>query len=453
MEGIYGLFAERRFSDALAVAKEAQHPTGKRIFSDLHEMMQDQSLLRKFSANSKLLVKTKRKMPDFVVQTLAQGLTAQEMKSVLGIPPRKVTALLQKIEVLQTGAPVSEQGFQPLDCSEPELQLYFQFFESKTDVFSGSRTLTRVLKMSHRDLFEELYVEYPERLRALARQITAGTVASTSRLGKHIAQAKMAQTSAAWSVAKEQDMRRKFIVAQNELQLEKQRNQAALTSKIMPTDKVRTSKEPPVTFLGDLIPVTAKTFWRYMNKLRVQKRLRWTENYKPYPCKIHDKGPMYELQLKDVERQIEERLHKQLDSSKALEAQLAQLHKKVRKYHVHLEQFATCRPMVEKLMADLKENECLLFRDFVNQHNILGSKINNLVFVVIEKSNEVLLRSKISNFCSDKESQSCDKDFVADVFEFHLAPQGDHGSGLFAKFDTIYISGPRSSLRVGRHYF
>jgi hypothetical protein len=30
---------------------------------------------------------------------------------------------------------------------------------------------------------------------------------------------------------------------------------------------------------------------------------------------------------------------------------------------------------------------------------------------------------------------------VADVFAFHLAEQGAHGSGLFARFDTIFVSG------------
>ena len=73
------------------------------------------------------------------------------------------------------------------------------------------------------------------------------------------------------------------------------------------------------------------------------------------------------------------------------------------------------------------------------------------MLVLIEKAGNVLLRSKISNICSDPESQSCDREFVADVFEFHLAPKGEHGSGLFEKYSTVYISGDHGPHFSSKH--
>ena len=175
-----------------------------------------------------------------------------------------------------------------------------------------------------------------------------------------------------------------------------------------------------------------------MAHLHAQNKISWTENYKPYPCKIHDTGPTFEAELKDLEVQFCEQKLRGEDLA-ATTAKLKACNSHVQLFRLHLQQFEKCRPMVDRLMSDLKCDECLLFRDFVNQHNVQGSKVNNLVLVLIEKRDGVLLRSKISQICSDPESQSCDRDFVADVFEFHLDPKGNMGAD-FSKGLTPFIS-------------
>jgi hypothetical protein len=81
---------------------------------------------------------------------------------------------------------------------------------------------------------------------------------------------------------------------------------------------------------------------------------------------------------------------------------------------------------MKDLEKRLKPGECILYRDFVNQYNSDGKKVNNLVLVVMwrDKVGDPLNVKKLSNLCSDAESRSCDAYYVADVMAFHLEPQG-----------------------------
>lgn len=111
---------------------------------------------------------------------------------------------------------------------------------------------------------------------------------------------------------------------------------------------------------------------------------------------------------------------------------------------------------MEHIFNLLKPDECVVLRDFVDYHNVYGVKVNNLVIVHIQRhEDEILLCSKISIFCSDHETRLCVKDIVEDVFQFHLAPEGEHGNGLFDIFTTIYFllgnHGPHFSSKKTLH--
>ena len=110
------------------------------------------------------------------------------------------------------------------------------------------------------------------------------------------------------------------------------------------------------------------------------------------------------------------------------------------RYQNHLKQLETCRLKVIQAAEELTVGECLVYRDFVNQHNEHGKKINNFVLVVLyrEVENGDLLVLNLSNIIEYAKDGSCDAYFVADVFTFHMK-QG--GSGLFDRFHTIIISG------------
>jgi hypothetical protein len=121
-----------------------------------------------------------------------------------------------------------------------------------------------------------------------------------------------------------------------------------------------------------------------------------------------------------------------------------ELTKEVATYHKHLAQYETSRAEVEKIMENLGPDECLVYRDFVNQHSWYDNrKVCNLILVVIWKENGVLRSMKLNNFCSDEDTCSTDPYYVRDVFDFHMKPKSvQHGhTGLLSRFKKIYISG------------
>jgi hypothetical protein len=158
-------------------------------------------------------------------------------------------------------------------------------------------------------------------------------------------------------------------------------------------------------------------------------------------------GPHAEAELENVSTKLDGLSTTPENSKKVvieLRRQQLQLQERVQIYHDHLKQYQVCRNYVDRVRDTLKENECLVFRDFVNQHNVRGEKVNNLVLVVFYRdSTGVITKTKINNFCKDPDSHSCDAYYVQDVFDFHLRKDGDkaHRSDLFSKFSKIYISG------------
>jgi hypothetical protein len=95
-------------------------------------------------------------------------------------------------------------------------------------------------------------------------------------------------------------------------------------------------------------------------------------------------------------------------------------------------------------MDNLGPDECLVYRDFVNQHSWFdNTKVCNLILVVIWKEEGQLRSMKLNNFCSDEDTGSTDPLYVRDVFDFHMKPKSvqDGHTGLLSRFKKIYISG------------
>lgn len=108
---------------------------------------------------------------------------------------------------------------------------------------------------------------------------------------------------------------------------------------------------------------------------------------------------------------------------------------KVRDYHLHLQQFKTARAAVKQHEANVIPGRMVMYRDFVNQHNAAGGKVNALIFVFLyrEVVNGPLKKLAVHNVCSDKDSQSCDAWFVRDVMDHHFSGRSNVGEGLIAK--------------------
>ena len=120
------------------------------------------------------------------------------------------------------------------------------------------------------------------------------------------------------------------------------------------------------------------------------------------------------------------------------------LEKQVALYHKHQVQYDSSRREVNDIMDNLGPEECLVYRDFVNQHSWFdNTKVCNLILVLIWKENGQLRSMKLNHFCSDEDSCSTDPYYVRDVFDFHMKPKSvEQGhTGLLHRFKKIYISG------------
>ena len=85
--------------------------------------------------------------------------------------------------------------------------------------------------------------------------------------------------------------------------------------------------------------------------------------------------------------------------------------------------------------------KCVLYRDFVNMYNEKGQKVKNLVLVKLTRNDRNTLDVvKLHNFCTDSKS-GCDAFYVADVFDHHLKPEAQGGSGEFDNIDHITLCG------------
>ena len=221
----------------------------------------------------------------------------------------------------------------------------------------------------------------------------------------------------------------------------------------------------------ELSPCSEEVFW----KILLEDGIRFTTNFRQTTCPIHEEGPKHERELEkayaletklmarqenatdhlDTENRREqpdaeaikrstERVQQTAKDLRTVLNTRIDLEAKVEKYKKHKNQFETCRKRVNKIMENLGPGECLVYRDFVNQHSWYDNqKICNLVLVVIWKENGSLRSIKLNNFCSDEDSQSTDPYYVRDVLDFHLRQKNilTGHTGLLHQFKKIYISG------------
>ena len=115
-------------------------------------------------------------------------------------------------------------------------------------------------------------------------------------------------------------------------------------------------------------------------------------------------------------------------------------------YEIHKQQYEYCRKVCRGIEDNLKPNECIVYRDFVNQHNWTGGKVWNLVMTMLWREplptgGSTLRVRKIHNVCTDKDTGGATAWFMADVWRFHMGKKSKNNPGYFDKFDRICICG------------
>ena len=175
-----------------------------------------------------------------------------------------------------------------------------------------------------------------------------------------------------------------------------------------------------------------------------QHQVAFTQCTHETRCPLHDNGPVWEAQLVGITIELanielrDPRRPAMLKKKRDLDADIAV-------YKLHLAQYEVQRRHIAKTIEGLKVGECVIFRDFVNMYidaNHQGTNKNlQLVLLWREEEGGVIKELKISNICTDRETQSCNSHYVADVFEYLLHHPDEHHWGFLRKFHKIFICG------------
>ena len=384
--------------------------------------------------------------------------------------------------------------------SPAQANLYVNYFKNITDFKSGAgpHTKSRILTKLRHVVTIDLYAKYPKLLRqwglenatekqridetapALRTQFEADVVAAASHVEydnsttEHDIRATMALLEYQSRLKHNAKTQRKFGKVQPSSKGNMSNTKALL-------EELHKRPDAPAYLLESSPgqkPCSEEVFWRILK----DNDIRYTCTVRPTMCPIHEKGPSNERALKEAlieEKTLEAEYNR---TTGLLDAQRAQAHEEARQdeaveralstytvavnkakselrlvslkvleltkdvelYRKHLAQYETSRKEVEKIMDNLGPEECLVYRDFVNQHSWYdNTKVCNLILVLIWKEDGVLRSMKLNNFCSDDDSGSTDPYYVRDVFDFHMKPKSvllGH-TGLLHRFKKIYISG------------
>ena len=143
------------------------------------------------------------------------------------------------------------------------------------------------------------------------------------------------------------------------------------------------------------------------------RKVRFTTNFKETCCKHCQEGPGWVLQLELLKKRLS--VVVDADAKAALVKEIGDCGKTIRLYELHLIQYAKQRAFLKELEKWLPVGHCIVYRDFVHQHNFPGSKVRNLVLVVLWRTvpGGELHILKLSHFCTDKKARS-DQYFCAE---------------------------------------
>ncbi len=189
-----------------------------------------------------------------------------------------------------------------------------------------------------------------------------------------------------------------------------------------------------------------RVFWEFLKA----KGVKYTWSEVPHSCQICTEGPAHELNCQRLILEMADLMSAGHDSSTIQFKELAQAKNSheaaVELFKIHRKQYELCRPFIAQVQKDLQPQECIVWRDFVNQHGSDGTKAVNLVLVKIwcTEPDGPLHVIKIHNVCTKQEYNKSSAYFVADVFDFHFK-SGPGSSTHFKDFTKIYICGDHGS--------
>ena len=219
-----------------------------------------------------------------------------------------------------------------------------------------------------------------------------------------------------------------------------------------------------------------QTFWRIIKRCGV----RYVTASPTHNCDIHKNAEVNKRQLqteqdelKEMEAELEDtraKLGGVLDEdvrAKATEnvnrleplilpkrQAITKLQKDV-DHAVHFKHYGMALKFVKGIEYNLQPNQVLIYRDFVNQYNEKGTKVNNLIFVVCKLSPDG--DGNTIDYINNLASASCNSRFHASAFDrffrersdlvppgTHLFISGDHGPHFWSWDTDVAVHNIRS---------
>lgn len=435
---------------------------------------------------------------------LTDGITARDAKNLLpDLPTKYINAAKARENDTAFVSTLGENYASNTTrekISPAQANLYVKYFKDITEFKSGAgaHTKSRILTKQRNVVIMDLFAKYPKLLRQWAvenvtemERINATTRASRTKFEADVVAA--ASHVEYDNSTTEYEIRKTMALIEYQSRLKQNAKSQRKFGKVRPSSKgnqlntkarleeLHKKSDAPAYLLAsspEQKPCSEEVFWKILK----DNGIKYTTTVRPTICPIHDTGPSSERALKEAvveEKRLEAEYNRTtglLDAQRAraqgeapqneaddhalsacimevnrakselrqVSQKVLELTKEVATYHKHLAQYETSRAEVEKIMENLGPDECLVYRDFVNQHSWYDNrKVCNLILVVIWKENGVLRSMKLNNFCSDEDTCSTDPYYVRDVFDFHMKPKSvRHGhTGLLSRFKKIYISG------------
>jgi hypothetical protein len=142
-------------------------------------------------------------------------------------------------------------------------------------------------------------------------------------------------------------------------------------------------------------------------KIFKHKKIRFTMSMIETRCPLHDDAPVVKKRLEMVVAELASEALVNIEKRRQLLKLKRKLEKRDAECDLHLKQYAVQRSAVHAREANLTVGECLVYRDFVNQHNENG-------VMRYRTTNKGSLQTRVLNHFADAEA--CDAWFTADVW-------------------------------------
>ena len=368
-----------------------------------------------------------------ILALMVQPVQPSDMHLTTRLAVPKTTARVALLRDVTRPTKIGRPGVDALEAA-----VTVEFFNTHTFVRSGASTLTRRMALRQTEMYALYRAQYPMLVRKAESLVQSGLYRSLSHhLAKQLSRAKEMSAVEGWDQLDEMQRREEWF---NAREYDDRVERAKRVRVHMPV--IKTTDDP------DQIEARSfTTFWDIIQRAGV----RFLRSEPIYNCPIHATAAQNRRQLAAVQDELT-RTQAKLAAARAarprvdlkvsrlaskilpLKQKQADLEKKVETATVHQRHYETARKHVKAIEDNLEPGQVLIFRDFVNQYNEDGKKINNLVFVVLRPDPNGV--GNIIDYADNIAQTKCTSRYHAYCLDF-LFQRDD----IFPAGTTVFISG------------